>query len=76
VAAGDVKAALAVLQDIARMQGLYPSEDDVLRREAEALRKRLAELKGARHGERKGEAAAGAGGPGERGEGGPEPEPG
>jgi hypothetical protein len=76
VAAGDVKAALAVLQDIAKLQGLYPSEDDVLRREAEALRKRLTELKGTKHGDRNGEAAAGAGGPGERGAGGPQPDPG
>jgi hypothetical protein len=72
-AAGDVKAALAVLQDIARLQGLYPSEDDVLRREAEALRKRLADLKGAKHGERNSEATAGTGGIGERGESGPQP---
>jgi hypothetical protein len=75
VAAGDVRAALAVLQDLAKMQGLYPSEDDALRRDAEALRKQLTERKGARHGGGDGNAAQGAGGPGERGEGAPEPPP-
>ena len=75
VAAGDIKAALAVLQDLAKMQGLYPSEDDALRREAEALRKQLAELKEARHEGGNGTAAEGTGGAGERGEGLPPPAP-
>jgi hypothetical protein len=75
VAAGDVRAALAVLQDLARLQGLYPSEDDALKRLAENLRKQLADAKGARHGDGNGGAAEGAGGPGERGEDVPQPGP-
>ena len=75
VAAGDIKAALAVLQDLAKMQGLYPSEDDALRREAEALRKQLVELREARREGGHGTAAEGTGGAGERGEGLPPPAP-
>jgi hypothetical protein len=75
VAAGDVRAALAVLADLAKLQGLYPSEDDTLRREAEALRKQLAELKEALSGRGDGKTAEGTAGPGERGEGLPQPGP-
>jgi hypothetical protein len=64
VAAGDVRAALAVLADLAKLEGLYPSEDEALRREAEALRRQLAELKEARGESGHGAAAEGAGGPG------------
>jgi hypothetical protein len=67
VAQGDIRAALACKRDEAELLGLYPSADDALRREAEALRKQLAERKGARHGGGNGGAAEGTGGPGERG---------
>jgi hypothetical protein len=73
---GDERTALAVLQDLAKLQALYPSEDEMLRREAEALRKQLAEQKEAKGEGGNGPAAEGAGGPGERGEGGPQPDPG
>ena len=75
VAAGDIRAALAVLADLAKMQGLYPSEDDMLKRKAEALRKQLAELKEAKNGGSNSSTAEGAGGTGDRGEGNPQPDP-
>jgi hypothetical protein len=75
VAAGDVRAALAVLADLAKLEGLYPSEDEALQREAQRLRKQLHGLKEARGESGHGEAAEGAGGPGERGQGGPQPAP-
>jgi hypothetical protein len=75
VAAGQLNVALAVLRDLAEFQGLYPSADDLLRREAEALRKQLAERKEARREGDNGTAAEGTGGAGERGEGPPQPAP-
>jgi hypothetical protein len=72
---GDERTALAVLADLAKMQGLYPSEDDALKREAEALRKQLAELRRTKREGRNGETAEGAGSAGERSEGSPEPSP-
>jgi hypothetical protein len=75
VNAGDIRTALAVLDSLAKLLALFPSEDDALRREADALRKQLAELKEAKHGGGHGGAAAGAGGPGERGEGAAPPAP-
>jgi hypothetical protein len=71
VSKGDERVALAVLADLARLQGLYPSEDEALRREAEALRKQLVQLKEARRESGHGNAAEGTGGAGERGEGAP-----
>jgi hypothetical protein len=75
VSAGDIRTALAVLADLAKMQGLYPSEDEALRREAEELRKLLRELKETNRGGGNGIAAEGTGGPGERGEGAAQPDP-
>jgi hypothetical protein len=72
---GDERTALAVLADLAKLQGLYPSEDDELKREAEALRKQLAERKGADGGGGNGNDAKGTEGAGERGEGLPQPDP-
>jgi hypothetical protein len=72
---GQLNVALAVLRDLAELQGLYPSADDELRREAEALRKQLAELMEAKREGGNGQAAEGTGGPAERGEGGPQPHP-
>jgi hypothetical protein len=66
---GDDRTALAVLQDLAKLQGLYPSEDDALKREAEALRKQLAALREAGREDGNGTAAEGTGGPRARGEG-------
>jgi hypothetical protein len=72
---GDERTALAILADLAKLEGLYPSEDDALRREAEALRRQLAALKEAQRGSDNGGAAEGVGGPGERGAGVPQPGP-
>jgi hypothetical protein len=72
--AGDTRTALAVLDSLARLLGLFPSEDDELKRLAGALRKQLAELKGVNNGGGDGSAAEGVGGPGERGEGAPQPD--
>jgi hypothetical protein len=74
--AEDYSTAGRVLRDEAELLGLYPSADDALRRESEALRQQLAELQGANREGGNGTAAAGAGGPGERGEGAAEPGPG
>jgi hypothetical protein len=71
VAAGQLNVALAVLRDLGEFQGLYPSADDLLRREAEALRKQLAGRKEARREGSNGQAAEGVGGPGAQGEGPP-----
>jgi hypothetical protein len=71
VQAGDLRTALAVLDSLAKLLALFPSEDDALRREAEAVRRQLAELKEARGESGHGAAAEGAGGPGERSQGGP-----
>ncbi len=73
--AGDFRTALVVLQDEAKLEGLYPSEDDALKREAEALRKQLSELKEAKGEGGDGNAEKGTGGTGERGEGVPPPGP-
>jgi hypothetical protein len=72
---GDERTALAILADLAKLEGLYPSEDDELKREAEAMRKQMAEWKEAHGGGGNGGAAAGTDGPGERGEEVPEPDP-
>jgi hypothetical protein len=71
VQAGDLRTALAVLDSLAKLLALFPSEDDALRREAEALRKQLGALKEGNRGGGNSKAAEGAGGPGERGQGGP-----
>jgi hypothetical protein len=68
---GDLRTALAVLDSLAKLLALFPSEDDALRREAEALRKQLGALKEGNGGGGNSKAAEGAGGPGERGQGGP-----
>jgi hypothetical protein len=61
VQAGDVRAALAVLSDLARMENLYPSPDEELLKKTAALRKELAELKakGARGGDGSGDTPQG-----------------
>jgi hypothetical protein len=76
LAQGDIRAALAVLADTAKLEGLYPTEDEALKRVAEALRKQLAERKEAISGGGNGKAAEGADGPGEPGAGGAQPDPG
>jgi hypothetical protein len=72
---GDLRTALAVLDSLAKLLALFPSEDEALRREAEALRKQLRERKEANGGGGNSEAAEGVAGPGERGPSAPQPDP-
>jgi hypothetical protein len=62
---GDIRAALACKRDEAELLGLYPSPDDELKRQAEALEKQLREQKEAKGASGNGEAAEGASGSGE-----------
>jgi hypothetical protein len=59
---GDVKAALAVLRDMAELQDLYPGPEAKLAREVEELKKQLAEAEARRKEEDKRRGDSGAAG--------------
>jgi hypothetical protein len=54
VNSGDLRTALAILDSLAKLQDLFPSEADKLTRESERLRRQMEEMKGAKSGDRSG----------------------
>jgi hypothetical protein len=74
VSKGDERTALAVLDSLAKLLDLFPTESDALLREMAALRKELAELKARQDDGGSGTQTPG-GGPDPGGEGGPVPAP-